>query len=264
MVGTRSYGKGVFQEEHGLANGGALKLTVGEYFTPNGENLARTGGIHPEVKARRQPEDGGRRGAAEGARNGRRAGRGLSPAPGRGERRGRGRRREAAPRRGSGGARGGGGSRPARGSGARGGTLSRRDAPGSARDAVADLLEERLGLRGFSGLVEEEAMSAAEAAEALGVARRDLTELAHLHRRPGDGARLRRRGLGAARGRRLGASGSISPTSPPTCGRARRSTWRRCGSANSTYVPGTVEPMLPHSLVERGVLSCHRGSNGWR
>ena len=51
VVGTRSYGKGVFQEEHDLANGGALKLTVGEYFTPDGENLARTGGIHPEVKA---------------------------------------------------------------------------------------------------------------------------------------------------------------------------------------------------------------------
>jgi carboxyl-terminal processing protease len=50
VVGTRSYGKGVFQEEHDLANGGALKLTVGEYFTPDGENLARTGGIHPEVK----------------------------------------------------------------------------------------------------------------------------------------------------------------------------------------------------------------------
>jgi carboxyl-terminal processing protease len=50
VVGTRTYGKGVFQEEHDLANGGALKLTVGEFFTPNGENLARTGGIHPEVK----------------------------------------------------------------------------------------------------------------------------------------------------------------------------------------------------------------------
>jgi carboxyl-terminal processing protease len=56
VVGTRSYGKGVFQEEHGLANGGALKLTVGEYFTPNGENLARTGGIHPEVKAVDNPK----------------------------------------------------------------------------------------------------------------------------------------------------------------------------------------------------------------
>ena len=50
VVGTRSYGKGVFQEEHDLANDGALKLTVGEYFTPNGKNLHRTGGIHPEVK----------------------------------------------------------------------------------------------------------------------------------------------------------------------------------------------------------------------
>jgi carboxyl-terminal processing protease len=55
VVGTRSYGKGVYQEEHDLANGGALKLTVGEYFTPDGENLAETGGIHPEVKAVDKP-----------------------------------------------------------------------------------------------------------------------------------------------------------------------------------------------------------------
>ena len=34
VVGTRSYGKGVFQQEFGLSNGGALKLTVGEYFHP--------------------------------------------------------------------------------------------------------------------------------------------------------------------------------------------------------------------------------------
>jgi carboxyl-terminal processing protease len=33
VVGTRSYGKGVFQQEVDLSNGGALKLTVGEYFT---------------------------------------------------------------------------------------------------------------------------------------------------------------------------------------------------------------------------------------
>ncbi|HVW45754.1 MAG TPA: S41 family peptidase [Solirubrobacterales bacterium] len=55
VVGTRTYGKGVFQEEHDLENGGALKLTVGEFFTPNGENLARTGGIHPEVKVVDKP-----------------------------------------------------------------------------------------------------------------------------------------------------------------------------------------------------------------
>jgi carboxyl-terminal processing protease len=56
VVGTRSYGKGVFQEEKSLSNGGALKLTVGEYFTPNGVNLARSGGIHPDVKVSDNPK----------------------------------------------------------------------------------------------------------------------------------------------------------------------------------------------------------------
>jgi carboxyl-terminal processing protease len=56
VVGTRSFGKGVFQQEEGLANGGALKLTIGEYFTPDGVNLARTHGIHPEVEVSDDPE----------------------------------------------------------------------------------------------------------------------------------------------------------------------------------------------------------------
>jgi carboxyl-terminal processing protease len=55
VVGTRSYGKGVFQEEKGLSNGGALKLTIGEYFTPKGVNLARSGGIHPDVEVSDNP-----------------------------------------------------------------------------------------------------------------------------------------------------------------------------------------------------------------
>jgi carboxyl-terminal processing protease len=50
VVGTRSYGKGVFQQEVDLSNGGALKLTVGEYFTPDGTNLAGKG-IQPDVAA---------------------------------------------------------------------------------------------------------------------------------------------------------------------------------------------------------------------
>lgn len=50
-VGTRSYGKGVFQQELDLSNGGALKLTIGEYFTPDGVNLANSHGIHPDVRA---------------------------------------------------------------------------------------------------------------------------------------------------------------------------------------------------------------------
>jgi carboxyl-terminal processing protease len=56
VVGTRSFGKGVFQQEEPLSNGGALKLTVGEYFTPDGTNLARSRGIHPDVKAGDDPE----------------------------------------------------------------------------------------------------------------------------------------------------------------------------------------------------------------
>ncbi|MFI5027807.1 MAG: S41 family peptidase [Solirubrobacterales bacterium] len=55
VVGTRSYGKGVFQQEFDLSNGGALKLTIGEYFTPNGVNLAASHGIHPDVKASDRP-----------------------------------------------------------------------------------------------------------------------------------------------------------------------------------------------------------------
>jgi carboxyl-terminal processing protease len=58
VVGTRSFGKGVFQQEIGLANGGALKLTVGEYFTPAGVNLAGEG-IQPDVKARDDPRTRG-------------------------------------------------------------------------------------------------------------------------------------------------------------------------------------------------------------
>jgi carboxyl-terminal processing protease len=45
IVGTRTYGKGVFQEIRPLSNGGALDITVGQYFLPNGENLG-AGGLH--------------------------------------------------------------------------------------------------------------------------------------------------------------------------------------------------------------------------
>ncbi|HLB21723.1 MAG TPA: S41 family peptidase [Solirubrobacteraceae bacterium] len=57
IVGTHTFGKGVFQEEEPLSNGGALDITVGEYFTPNGRNLGGGGvkqgaGITPEVRIR--------------------------------------------------------------------------------------------------------------------------------------------------------------------------------------------------------------------
>jgi carboxyl-terminal processing protease len=54
VVGIHTFGKGVFQEEAPLANGGALDITVGEYFTPDGRNLGGGGvkqgaGVIPEV-----------------------------------------------------------------------------------------------------------------------------------------------------------------------------------------------------------------------
>jgi carboxyl-terminal processing protease len=56
VVGTRTFGKGVFQEIRRLSNGGALDITVGEYFTPDGRNLGGGGvkqgaGIRPDVRA---------------------------------------------------------------------------------------------------------------------------------------------------------------------------------------------------------------------
>jgi len=54
VVGTHTYGKGVFQEIEPLPNGGALDFTVGEYFTPSGHNLGGGGvregaGITPDI-----------------------------------------------------------------------------------------------------------------------------------------------------------------------------------------------------------------------
>jgi len=56
VVGTHTFGKGVFQEEQGLSNGGALDITVGEYFTPSGHNLGGGGvkegaGLRPDIYA---------------------------------------------------------------------------------------------------------------------------------------------------------------------------------------------------------------------
>ena len=50
VAGERTFGKGVFQEVQTLSNGGALSLTVGEYFLPNGDNISRKG-IVPTVTA---------------------------------------------------------------------------------------------------------------------------------------------------------------------------------------------------------------------
>ena len=61
VVGSRTFGKGVFQEVTTLPNGGALDLTVGQYLTPSGRNLggrgvSRGAGISPDIKAPDDPK----------------------------------------------------------------------------------------------------------------------------------------------------------------------------------------------------------------
>jgi carboxyl-terminal processing protease len=60
LVGTKTFGKGVFQEVVELGNGGALDITVGQYFLPSGRNLggrgtSRGAGLTPDVTARDKP-----------------------------------------------------------------------------------------------------------------------------------------------------------------------------------------------------------------
>lgn len=60
VVGTSTFGKGVFQQVIPLADGGALDITAGQYFTPNGRNLGGRGtqrgtGIAPDVRAEDAP-----------------------------------------------------------------------------------------------------------------------------------------------------------------------------------------------------------------
>ncbi len=41
IVGRRSFGKGLVQEQYDLANGGALRLTVARYYTPTGRSIQK-------------------------------------------------------------------------------------------------------------------------------------------------------------------------------------------------------------------------------
>jgi carboxyl-terminal processing protease len=55
IVGEKTFGKGVFQQVEPLQNGGLLKLTIGSYYLPKGENLAGDG-INPQVRAHDNPK----------------------------------------------------------------------------------------------------------------------------------------------------------------------------------------------------------------
>ncbi len=61
LVGARTFGKGVFQAILPLDNGGALDITVGQYFLPSGRNLGGAGtkpgsGLKPDVRAQDDPD----------------------------------------------------------------------------------------------------------------------------------------------------------------------------------------------------------------
>ncbi len=49
IVGTTTYGKGVVQQIFPMSDGSGIKLTVSEYFTPNGRNIHGIG-IEPDVE----------------------------------------------------------------------------------------------------------------------------------------------------------------------------------------------------------------------
>lgn len=56
LVGQRTFGKGVFQEIVEMPGGGALDITVGQYFLPSGRNIGGRGveqgaGLKPDVRA---------------------------------------------------------------------------------------------------------------------------------------------------------------------------------------------------------------------
>jgi len=62
VVGTRTHGKGVFQLTLPLSNGGALDISIGEFFTPDGHNLGDgeggSGGIAPNIDAPENSDTG--------------------------------------------------------------------------------------------------------------------------------------------------------------------------------------------------------------
>lgn len=64
VVGTRTYGKGVFQELQTLSNGGALDIVTGQWFEPSGHNVGGPGvtegaGITPDIHASTSPRGSG-------------------------------------------------------------------------------------------------------------------------------------------------------------------------------------------------------------
>jgi ribonuclease R len=122
-----------------------------------------------------------------------------------------------------------------------------REARRPAREAVEELLRDELGFRGFRPTVEGEAREAAKWAERESGPRRDLTALATFTVDPAtardfdDAISAQREGDGARVWIHIAdVAAHVKPGSLLDQEARRR--------GNSTYVPGAVEPMLPHAL----------------
>ncbi len=156
--------------------------------------------------------------------------------------RGRGRRRTAQPRRGRQDRRFQGS--PGQSTGKSGNDARQQR---SARETVEELLRAELGFRGFRPTVEGEAREAAKWAERESGPRRDLTELATFTVDPAtardfdDAVSAQLEGDGARVWIHIAdVAAHVKPGSVLDQEARRR--------GNSTYVPGAVEPMLPHAL----------------
>ena len=56
IVGTTTYGKGIVQQIFDLGDGTCVKLTMAEYYTPNGRNIHKKG-ITPDVEVEYQQDE---------------------------------------------------------------------------------------------------------------------------------------------------------------------------------------------------------------
>lgn len=56
IVGVTTFGKGVVQQIIGLGDGSSIKVTISEYFTPNGRNIHGKG-ITPDVEVEYEPDE---------------------------------------------------------------------------------------------------------------------------------------------------------------------------------------------------------------
>ena len=227
VVGTRSFGKGVFQEEKRPRQRRRPEADGRRVLHPRRGQPGAQPRDPPRRQGQRRPGNAGGRGESSGRSACWPVGSGVEPAPPGAA--GRASGREPAPPAPA----------PRRASAARRAERPRRGRGAAARAARLPRLPRRARGRGASG---RRARPSADAG-----ARRDLTALATFTVDPAsardfdDAVSAQREGDGARVWIHIAdVAAHVRPGSPLDLEARRR--------ANSTYVPGAVEPMLPHAL----------------